>query len=383
MNIAKEHNQLISNLTGLARVFRSTMAAPLMLALVSCATQTAAVAATAKADITAATSRENGINYDQYLVQGKSALNSGDSTQAIENFKRALQEAGSDAAKQQEAYGNLGLAYTAASDYPTAQAYLEKARAIEQAPTWINDAYKQLLSSQKLMTTEYMAKELQAAKKIEQEQEKLLVAEQESSGAEPESSGAEPESSGTEPENSDTGLGDTRRIFKVPQSAITTAMNTEAYRPKPAAAAKPKPKIVRPKHPGPTPVASTHMHTESAETSLDIRIIFAFNSAELTPEGEKQADELGKLLQQEFQDSNKIAVLVGHSDYTGSDAYDDHLSERRAAAVKSYLVGKFPDLKGKLSERGMGKRQLLFKETDEQSQSLNRRVEVKLSRSTE
>ena len=376
MKIAKEHNQLISNLSGITGFFRLTMAAPLLLALVSCAAQTATVAPTAKADITVASSTGNRLDYDQYLEQGKSALNSGNSTQAIENFKRALHEAGSDAAKQQDAYGNLGLAYTAAADNPTAQAYLEKAGAKEQAPTWIKDAYKQLLSSQKFTTAEYMEKKLQAEKDIEQEQAQLLVAEQESSGAAPESSGAEPESPGAE-------LGSKRRGFIVGKPAMTTAMNTkEDYRPKPAAA-NPKPKIVRPKHPGPTPIASTHSHTESAETSLDIRIIFAVNSAELTPEGEKQADELGKLLQQELQDSNQFAVLVGHSDINGSDVYDDHLSERRAAAVKSYLVSKFTDLKDKLSERGMGKRQLLFKDTDEQSQSLNRRVEVKLSRSTE
>ena len=354
MKITKEYNKLIHGVCQLA------MAAPLMAVIVSCSTQPT-TSQTVKANVSPATVTENRLSYEQYLAQGKSALNSGNTTQAIDNLKQALREAGSDTAKQQDAYGNLGLAYESASDNPTAQAYLEKAGAKEQAPTWIKDEYKHLLSSQKFMTAEYMEKKLQAEKGIEQEQAQWLTADQESSSAEP---------------------GTKRRGFIVGKP-MTTAMNTkEDYRPRPTEA-KAKPKIVRPKHPGPTPVASTRVDTPSAETALDIRIVFAVDSSVLTPEGQKQADELGKLLQQKLQDSDQVAVLVGHTDILGSEEYNDHLSEERATAVKSYLVSKFPDLKGKLSERGMGKRQPLYKEMDEESQSLNRRVEVKLSRSPE
>ncbi len=358
MKIAKEHNQLIYG------IFRLAMSASLMAAIVSCATQpVASTTAKTNANASPATVAENRLNYDQYLAQGKSALNSGNTTQAIDNFKQALREAGSDATKQQEAYGNIGLAYQAASDNPTAQAYLEKAGAKEQAPAWIKDGYKHLLSSQKFMTSEDMERKLQAEKDIEQEQAQLLAANQDNSSEEP---------------------GSKRRGFIVGKPAMTTAMNTkEDYRPKPAEA-KSKPKVVkRPKHPGPAPMASAHADTQSAETALDIRIIFAVASSVLTPEGQKQADELGKLLQQKLQDGDQVAVLVGHTDILGSEEYNDHLSEERANAVKSYLVSKFPDLKGKLSERGMGKRQPIYKEMDEESQRLNRRVEVKLSRSPE
>jgi len=74
---------------------------------------------------------------------------------------------------------------------------------------------------------------------------------------------------------------------------------------------------------------------------------------------------------------------VGHTDVFGGEEFNDHLSEDRAAAVKAYLSKIYPDLAGKLSERGMGKRQPLYRETDDVSQRLNRRVEVKLSRSAE
>ena len=301
-------------------------------------------------------------DYYQSIALGQQLLKEGSTTQAIDNFKQTLWVAGSDEVKQQEVYGNLGLAYTAASDDPVAQAYLEEAGAREQAPAWIKEGYKSLLSSQKLMTVEYMERKLQAEKEIEQEQTQLLAADEESSDAE----------SGSE-----------RRGFIVGKSMTTAMIVKGDYRPKPAEA-KAKPKIVEhPKYPGPNPVASTHVDTISAETSLGINMNFTFGSAVLTPEGQEQADELGKLLQQKLQGSDQVVVLVGHTDIIGSDKYNDHLSEQRANAVKFYLISKFPDLKGKLSERGMGKRQPIYKEMDEESQRLNRRVEVKLSRSTE
>jgi OOP family OmpA-OmpF porin len=36
----------------------------------------------------------------------------------------------------------------------------------------------------------------------------------------------------------------------------------------------------------------------------------------------------------------EVILAVGHTDRIGSDAYNQKLSEKRAAAVKTYLVGK-------------------------------------------
>jgi OOP family OmpA-OmpF porin len=36
----------------------------------------------------------------------------------------------------------------------------------------------------------------------------------------------------------------------------------------------------------------------------------------------------------------EVVIAVGHADRIGDDKYNQALSERRAAAVKSYLVGK-------------------------------------------
>ena len=65
--------------------------------------------------------------------------------------------------------------------------------------------------------------------------------------------------------------------------------------------------------------------------------LFDFNKAVLRPEGKAKLDELvskAKAIKLE------VILAVGHTDRIGSDAYNQKLSEKRAAAVKEYLVAK-------------------------------------------
>jgi outer membrane protein OmpA-like peptidoglycan-associated protein len=62
---------------------------------------------------------------------------------------------------------------------------------------------------------------------------------------------------------------------------------------------------------------------------------FAFNKATLTPEGRQHVDHAVEIL----RDNPNIAVSVeGHTDSVGSDAYNMKLSQRRADAVRDYMV---------------------------------------------
>ena len=65
--------------------------------------------------------------------------------------------------------------------------------------------------------------------------------------------------------------------------------------------------------------------------------LFDFNKAVLRPEGKAKLDELVSKAQ-----AIKLEVIlaVGHTDRIGGDAYNQKLSEKRAAAVKEYLVAK-------------------------------------------
>jgi OOP family OmpA-OmpF porin len=65
--------------------------------------------------------------------------------------------------------------------------------------------------------------------------------------------------------------------------------------------------------------------------------LFDFNKATLRPAGKAKLDEVVAMSK---QIKLEVIIAVGHTDRIGSDAYNQKLSERRAASVKSYLVSK-------------------------------------------
>ncbi len=80
--------------------------------------------------------------------------------------------------------------------------------------------------------------------------------------------------------------------------------------------------------------------------------LFDFDKATLRPAGKAKLDEVvakSKAIKLE------VIIAVGHTDRFGSDAYNQKLSERRAAAVKTYLVSKGIDANRVYTE-GKGKK---------------------------
>lgn len=105
----------------------------------------------------------------------------------------------------------------------------------------------------------------------------------------------------------------------------------------------------------------------------DLKILFPFNSAELTEDARRRLDELGRALA-----SNELAgfrfELAGHTDAVGSDRYNDGLSARRAKAVAGYLAERFGIDPERLAAKGYGKHKLI--EPTAPDSPRNRRVEV-------
>ena len=76
-----------------------------------------------------------------------------------------------------------------------------------------------------------------------------------------------------------------------------------------------------------------------------------------------------------MRSSNLTRVISGHTDSIGTDAYNQKLSERRAAAVKDYLVSK-GIASSKITTIGKGETQPVATNKTKEGRQKNRRVDI-------
>jgi len=76
-----------------------------------------------------------------------------------------------------------------------------------------------------------------------------------------------------------------------------------------------------------------------AAVSLQAETLFDFDKSVIRADGKKKLDDeiVGKMKQ---YPQVEVVLVTGHADRIGSDAYNQKLSQRRADAVKDYLVGQ-------------------------------------------
>lgn len=107
--------------------------------------------------------------------------------------------------------------------------------------------------------------------------------------------------------------------------------------------------------------------------TIDLTIYFDYNSAKITSKSIPTLVKLGQALM--HKDLKGGTFLVGgHTDARGSDDYNLTLSQRRALAVKSFLIESFNITNDKLVAIGFGEEEL--KDVDFPDSGLNRRVQV-------
>jgi OOP family OmpA-OmpF porin len=97
---------------------------------------------------------------------------------------------------------------------------------------------------------------------------------------------------------------------------------------------------------------------------------FEYNSSQLTAPAQQTLDEVATALAS--QPELNIEVQ-GYTDSTGPAAYNLHLSQRRADAVKSYLVSKGVSASA-LTAKGYGKSNPIAGNDTTEGRALNRRV---------
>ena len=92
--------------------------------------------------------------------------------------------------------------------------------------------------------------------------------------------------------------------------------------------------------------------TQAAPTALALPVQFAFDSAEILPAARQQLDAVAQGIL--MLPTPQAVVIEGHTDAVGTEQYNEQLSQRRAAAVKRYLVAAHHIDPARLRAVGMG-----------------------------
>ena len=101
-------------------------------------------------------------------------------------------------------------------------------------------------------------------------------------------------------------------------------------------------------------------------------VTFATNSSDLSPAFFNVLNSVSKVLK-EFDKT--VVEVAGHTDNTGSDSYNQSLSERRAGSVSTYLTSQGINSQ-RLITVGMGELRPVADNDTPDGRQINRRVEI-------
>jgi len=134
--------------------------------------------------------------------------------------------------------------------------------------------------------------------------------------------------------------------------------------------APPPPPETRAAPPAPAPAPAP----APVEEKIVLRgVNFDFDKSDIRPDAAVILDEAASIL----AGTSKSVRVEGHTDSVGAEAYNQSLSESRAASVRDYLAGKGVD-PGRLSTAGFGESNPIASNDTSDGRSLNRRVELNL-----
>lgn len=108
--------------------------------------------------------------------------------------------------------------------------------------------------------------------------------------------------------------------------------------------------------------------------NMPSNVTFPVNSSAIQPEFQQTLGEVANTL---AQYEKSYIDVYGHTDSTGTDAYNQSLSERRASSVANFLSNSGVQ-RARVETRGFGESQPIASNSTEEGRSANRRVELKI-----
>ncbi len=164
-----------------------------------------------------------------------------------------------------------------------------------------------------------------------------------------------------------------------PRAAAPAPRPAPAPAPAPRPAPPPPAAAPAPARPAPAPARAPAPAPVSQKVTFAADAFFDFDKAVLKPEAKTKLDDLVSKLKGV---NLEVIIAVGHTDSIGSDAYNQRLSVRRAAAVKAYLVTKGIEAnrvytEGKGEKQPVAPNRVNGKDSPD-NRAKNRRVEIEV-----
>jgi OmpA-OmpF porin, OOP family len=134
-----------------------------------------------------------------------------------------------------------------------------------------------------------------------------------------------------------------------------------------------------PATPAPPPPREAAIRQETTAPAgipaVSLTVTFASGSAALSPQAEQTLTTLGRALASPDLAPFRFRI-EGHTDTVGTSELNQNLSQRRAEAVRDFLVTRFAIAPARLEAIGLGETQLLVPTADQTPEMRNRRVQV-------
>ncbi len=108
--------------------------------------------------------------------------------------------------------------------------------------------------------------------------------------------------------------------------------------------------------------------------TLSGSVLFLSDQSSLLPEATSRLGEVAAAL---LENKERSILVEGHTDSQGSDAYNVELSQRRAEAVRSFLISRGYDA-SRVRAVGIGEARAIGDNTTAEGRANNRRVEIVL-----